>query len=171
CAGRVHLFLRPPLVLRRHFIAAGQWRMAGFGFGIAHRISTHLPVELRVVEPDLLDDSSGELRLRLLPALSGRPAQSLPARDATGAIAIAGAEDATPSSFSLQHAPFDLGVDARRRGGRRPDDRPPGGISTDDFAQFQRAGDDIGAGVEVSGMLPGHRETAVSRALDDPNRS
>src|SRR5262249_57694114 len=93
------------------------------------RISTHLPVELRVVEPDLLDDSPRQLRVRLLPALPGRPAQSLAVGNTIGAIATCGPEDATPPAFSLQHAAFYLGADARRRRGRRPHVLPPGTTS------------------------------------------
>src|SRR5262245_17489833 len=137
--GRVHLFTRPPADLRRHLIEAERRRMAGFGLNITRRISTRLPVELRVVEPDLLDYSARKLCLRLLPALPGGTAQSLAAGNAVGAVATCGAENATPSAFSLQHAAFDLGVDARRRGSRRPDDRPFGRISTNDAAKFRRA--------------------------------
>src|SRR5262245_65085836 len=98
-----------------------------------------------MVEPDLLDDPPRELRIRLLPPLPGGPAQGLEVGNGVGAIAARGAEDATAPAFSLQHAPFDLGVDARGRGGRRPDDRTPGGISSNDLAKFRRTGDDPGA--------------------------
>src|SRR5882672_1821232 len=127
--------------------------MAGFGPGAAGRISTRLPLELRMVEPDLLDDPPHKLRFRLLQPLPGRPTQNLEVGNGIGAIATCGAEDATATALPLQHAPFDLRADARRRGGRRPDDRPPGRISPNDTAKFRRAGDDFGAGVEVSGML------------------
>src|SRR6266498_4754963 len=124
-----------------------------------------------MVEPDLLDDPPRELRFRLLPPLPGGPAKGLEVGNGVGAIAARGAEDAITPAFSLQHAPFDLGVDARGRGGRRPDDRPPGRISPNDLAKFRRAGDDLGAGVEVPGMLPGDREAAFSRPPDDADRS
>src|SRR5262245_51890316 len=115
CARRIHLLIRPPAPLRGDFVAAEQGSVARFGLGDARRISTRLPLEFRMVEPDLLDDPPRELRIRLLPPLPGGPAPGLEVGNGVGAITARGAEDATAPAFSLQHAPFDLGVDARGR--------------------------------------------------------
>ena len=112
---RIHLLVRPPAPLRGHFVAAEQGSVAPFDLGDARRISTRLPLELRLVEPDLLDDPPRELRLRLLPPLPGGAAQGLEVGNGVGAITARGAEDAVAPAFSLQHAPFDFGVDARGR--------------------------------------------------------
>ena len=78
-----HFFIHPSAPLRRHFVpAGGKGVWPDSAPGAARRIPTGLPLEHRLVEPDLLDDSPHNLRFRLLQSLSGRPNPGLASRGA-----------------------------------------------------------------------------------------
>ena len=81
----------------------------------------HVLPELRLGDDDLLGHHRLLARDGLLPRRAGPRAQGQPARDPSRRGAAAGAAAPAAPALSLQHAQRDLGADAPRRRGRRPD--------------------------------------------------